>query len=444
MRREDTDMKTLNMKILKRIKISQRKKILKIKMFRFERFAIALAATAWFLFCFLSFFLFLVGIFSPKAVFAAGHESAWTWDVLVVPPDEGWENERGESIRRTLGWHRTQISESGNGIQGHDLNFVFLPPASEDVMEDYLLPVADHTVAVLSFASAPVDRELVARATRVGIPLLLAGGENVSFYEGGGPRPVVFALDLFQDYRCRAFMHYASRTLEENARLAITGVRFTLNEEREAKICFDLLLEAGFMPIPYWLDASVTDTFHLVEQEIKSTSDGVLISYVGGMASKEIWRGIMGRLSPYRLWYGGAPDASFRSFKGMIFADQNMYLEERGGFEQLKRDLWMSRVVAVSDKTAAGRANALALWLSQALSAIPEQSMRNARKPGQKELLSTLERVTDIPFGAQVLNIDAATHRPRQRKVHILEVRDRNFTVLDTLDVEGLPYYDYD
>jgi hypothetical protein len=191
------------------------------------------------------------------------------------------------------------------------------------------------------------------------------------------------------------------------------------------------------------MDASVTDTFSLVEQEIKNDSDGVLISYVGGMASKEVWRGITGYASPYRLWYGGAPDASFRSFKGMIFADQNMYLEERGGFEQLKRDLWMSRTVSVSDKAAAGRANALAIWLIQALEAIPERNVENAESPAQRELLSQLESAKGIPFGAQVLDIDGKTHRPRRRNVRILEVRDRNFTVLDTLDVEGLPYYDY-
>ncbi|MDR2137387.1 MAG: hypothetical protein LBO68_03775 [Synergistaceae bacterium] len=378
-----------------------------------------------------------------KAAFAAVDESAWTWDVLVIPPEKGWENAAGESIRRTLAWHQTRISESGDGIHGHDLQFVLLPPTSEDMegaAKNYVLPVASHTVAVLSFASYPLDRELIKHAARTGVPLLLAGGENVFLYERGRLSPFVFALDLFQDYRCRAFADYATKTLEKKYRLSVMGARFTLNEEREAKICFDLLSEAGFIPMPYWLDASVTDTFTLVEQEIKAAGDGVLLCYVGGMASKEIWRGVMRNSSPCRLWYGGAPDASFRSFKGMVFADQNMYLDERGGFEQLKRDLWMSRTVSISDKVAAGRANALALWLIQALGAIPGQ---NLEKPHPKELISKLESAAGIPFGAQVLDIDATTHRPRQRKVHILEVRDRNFTVLDTLDVKGLPYYDY-
>jgi hypothetical protein len=363
--------------------------------------------------------------------------SLWTWDVLVVPPDEGWENAKGLSIQRTLQWHEAEVSESGNGIRGNDLRFVFLPPLTEDSARDFVLPPAPRAVAVLSFASNSVDRELADRVAGSGLPLLLAGGEGVFFFKNGKLLPHLFAIDLFRDYRCRAFQDYASKTQEKNARLSVIGARFTLNEEREAKICFDLLSEAGFMPMPYWVDASVTDSFGMVEREITDYSDGVLISYIGGMGAKEIWRGIMGRQSPYRIWYGGAPDKSFLSLKGMIFADQNMYLDSRGGFEPLKRSLWSTRVVAVSDKAAAGRANALALWLIQALKALPGA----LDSVDRRALLSLLAEAWNIPFGSQILNIDRETHRPEKRRVCILEVRDRNFFVLDTLDVQGLGFY---
>jgi hypothetical protein len=379
------------------------------------------------------------GVLSGEAVFAAIDESAWTWDVLVLPPSEGWESGTGESIRNALLWHQAEISESGDGVHGHDLHFVFLPPISEDAAKDYVLPMTPHSVAVLSFASYPIDRELMRLTAGKGIPLMLGGGENVFFFEKGRLLPFVFALDLFRDYRSRAFADYALKRVELKARLGIIGTRFTLHEEREAKICFDLFSNAGFMPMPYWTDASVTDTFAMVEQEIKDYSDGILVSYVGGMASKEIWRGIMGHQSPYRLWYGGAPDKSFLSFKGMLFADQNMALGERGGFDQLKRDLWGSRGLNVSDKVAAGRANALAFWLTSALKALPE----GTQKINSNALFSRLENVRGIPFGSQRLNIDEKTHRPKERQVYILEVRDRRFSVVDTLPVEGLEYYDY-
>jgi hypothetical protein len=358
--------------------------------------------------------------------------------VLVIPPDEGWQNEEGASIEKALQWHEAEVSESGNGVRGHDLRFVFLPPLTEDSAPSFALPPAPHAVAVMSFASGPVNRALAGRVAGSGLPLLLAGGEGVFFFERGRILPHLFALDFFQDYRCQAFVDYASRIAAKDARLGVMGARFTLNEEREAKICFDLFSDAGYMPMPYWVDASVTDSFGMVEQEIIEYSNGILISYIGSMGAKEIWRGIMGHQSPYRIWYGGAPDKSFLSFKGMIFADQNMYLDERGGFEQLKRELWSTRTLSVSDKVATGRANALASWLIQALRGLPGALDRVDRAA----LLSLLAEARNIPFGSQTLNIDRATHRPEKRRVWILEIRSRNFFVLDTLDVRGLRYYD--
>jgi hypothetical protein len=366
--------------------------------------------------------------------------SIWTWDILVTPPDEGWDNDTGLSIQRTLEWHRREVSDKGDGIQGNDVDFILLPPLTEETAETYVFPVTPRTVAILSFASPHVDRVLVERAAASGVPLLLAGGENVFFFKQGRIMPFVFALDLFRDFRSRAFADYAQRTLSNNSRLGIMGARFTLNEEREAKICFDLFSEAGFMPMPFWLDASVHDSFSMVEHEIKEESDGVLISYVGGMASKEIWHGITaGHRSPYRIWYGGAPDRSFLSFRGMVFADQNMFLDTRGGFEQLKRDLWAIRILAVSDVVAAGRANALAIWLTSALAELP----RGSDPAPMETLFNNLKNVRGIPFGNQTLDIDSETHRPAFRKVYIVQVRDRNFYLLDTLDVNGLRYYDY-
>jgi hypothetical protein len=363
---------------------------------------------------------------------------------LVIPPDEGWQSEKGISIQKALQWHEAEISESGDGIRGRDLRFVFLPPLTEDSARSFSLPPAPRAVAVMSFASNHVDRELAGRAagsklSLSGLPLLLAGGEGVPLSERGRPVPYLFALDLFRDYRCRAFLDYASKIAEKDSRLGVIGARFTLNEEREAKICFDLFSAAGFMPMPYWVDASVTDSFGMVEQEIVDYSNGILISYIGSMGAKEIWRGIMGHQSPYRIWYGGAPDKTFLSYKGMIFADQNMYLDERGGFERLKRDLWSTRAMAAPDKVAAGRASALALWLIQALKALPGSgALENFDK---NALLSLLAEARDIPFGVQTLNIDRDTHRPAERLVFILEVRGRNFFILDTLAVRGLKYY---
>ena len=367
----------------------------------------------------------------------------WTWDVLVVPPDEGWETTAGRSIQNTLLWHRDEISESGDGVRGRDINFIFLPPLNEDSVKNFVLQPTAASMAVLSFASSQVDRDLIDVVSPTGLPLMLAGGEGVFFYRQGRLLPFLFSLDLFRDYRCRAFAQYAKKILPSQTRLGIIATRFTLNEEREAKIASDLLTEKDFMPMPFWVDSSVVNTFELVQQELTSYSDGVLISYVGGMATKELWRGMMNLRSSYRLWYGGIPDSSFLSFSALLFADQSLFLETTGGFETLKRSFWTSRTVSVEDKSAAARANALVLWLQSGIHAIQGDLNSMPRHSAVADLLVRLKNVKDIPFGNQSLTIDPATHRPRERDVHILETRNRKFYILDTLRIEGLGYYDY-
>ncbi|MDR1731508.1 MAG: hypothetical protein LBR61_05385 [Synergistaceae bacterium] len=383
---------------------------------------------------FVCFFILAAG----KAL--AADPASWTWDVLVVPPEEGWEKEPGISIRKTLLWHQNRISEEGDGILGHDLQFIFLPPVDEATIDTGIFspPLTQGTVGIFSFAPSAADELLTAQMRTRDIPLLLAGGEEAFLWEGKQLFPSVFALDLFRDYRCRAFVDYAAQTQPPSARIGVMGARFTLNEAREAQITLDLLRAANFQPLPFWTDPSVSDTFDMLSQEIQNSSNGIIISCAGRMASAEIWRGLTFTLSPYRLWYDGPPDKSFLSYKGMIFADQNIYLDARGGFEQVKRDLWSSSAVAVADTVAAGRANALVLWLTGALSGLNEGSPLDL-----KALLRNLSRARSIPFGNQTLDIDPTTHRPLRRRVSILEIRDRSFFVLDSIDVTGLGYYEY-
>ena len=364
---------------------------------------------------------------------------AWTWDVLVVPPNDGWEGDAGVSIRNMLEWHRLDISEMGDGIHGHDIDFVLLPPLTEEAAELFTFPVTPRTIAIFSFASNWVDRVLVDRAATSGVPLLLAGGENVSFIRQGNMMPFMFALDLFRDFRCRAFVDHALMALSHESRLAIMGPRFALHEEREARITFELFMDEGFMPTPFWVDPTVSSSFSMIEHEIRHFSDGVVVSHIGGMATKEVWRGITAHRSPYRVWFGGPPDRSFLSFNGMVFADQNMYLEDHGGFEQLRRKVWSTRVLPVPDMVAAGRAHALVTWLGRAIFALP----RVIGEMDQQALLASLRNVREIPFGNQILDIDSETHRPAFRYVNILEVRDRGFQVINTLNVQGVRYNDH-
>ena len=370
----------------------------------------------------------------------AQQDKGWTWKVLVVAPVGGWEGSAGRSVRSALSWHEAEIDESGTGVRGHDLRFVYLPPIDEGSTATAPLPVDKYTVALLSFAAPEVDRILIGRAAALGIPLMLAGGEEISFHQTGGKLlPFVFGLDLFRDYRSEALAAYAVKTLTPQAHLALMGSRFTVHQEREAKLCQSLLLDAGFMPMPYWVDASVTDTFALLAEEVESSGQGVLVAFMGNMASKEMWRTFMRTLTPWRLWHCGRPDESFLSFQGMVFADQNLFLEKHGGFQDLKRRLWNTRTLQAPDSVAAGRADALAQWLIQGLSALPGP-LESLDRPA---LLDRLRRVERIPFGNQVLDVNPELHRPRHRQVYILEIQGREYFLLKTLSTQGPAYFSY-
>lgn len=389
---------------------------------------------------FAAFFLLFSAGWGVEGTAWAQQDKDWTWKVLVVAPEGGWEDNVGRSIRAALSWHEAEIDESGKGVRGHDLRFVYLPPMDEGSTATAPLPVDKYTVALLSFAAPEVDRILIGRAAALGIPLMLANGEDVSFHRADGRLlPFVFGLDLFRDYRSEALAAYAVETLTSQDRLALMGSRFTVHQEREAKLCQSLLFDAGFMPMPYWVDASVTDTFALLAEEVESSGQGVLVAFMGNMASKEMWRTFMRTLTPWRLWHCGRPDESFLSFHGMVFADQNLFLEKHGGFQELKRHLWNTRTLQVPDSVAAGRADALAQWLIQGLSALPGP-LESLDRPA---LLDRLGRAERIPFGNQVLDVNPELHRPRRRQVYILEIRDRGYLLLKTLSTQGPAYFSY-
>ncbi|MBQ6972832.1 MAG: hypothetical protein IJP86_10835 [Synergistaceae bacterium] len=362
----------------------------------------------------------------------------WVWNVLVVPPSAGWDNEPGKSIKTALSWCEREISESSNGIGGHDVKFVLIPESEDLPMRSDVSN--SHTVAVMSFTHSPeADKILAARFAGSNVPLMLAGGESVLIDRGGRPIPNIFALDMYRDYRCQAFTEYAKRIYKREKRIALAASRFTVNQEREAKICYALLDNAGFMPMPYWTDASARDSYYMMSEEIESFEGeqaGVVISFMGSMGAREIWRNFMRLRTSWRLWNVSEPDEMYLSCRGMIFADQNILLHSLGGFVETRRMLWRTRAMAVADPVAAGRAIALYEWLKRAVDVMPQPVDDMPRGM----LLQNLARVQGIPFGNQKLDISPGLHRPSARNVYIVEIRDRGYSELDTVNTRALAY----
>ena len=369
-------------------------------------------------------------------------DHSWVWNVLVVPPSTGWETEPGKSIKTALEWCEIEIAESSFGVGGHDLKFIFMntPESSDSPASDLRFEFDSHSVAVMSFANShEFDKILVSRLAGRDIPLLLSGGENVLIDRNGRPIQNVFALDLYRDYRCPAFVKYATEIFNKEKRIALAAARFTINQEREAKICYNMLDHEGFMPMPYWADASVRDTYYMLSEEIESYEGekaGVVISFMGSMGAREIWRNFMRIRTSWQLWNCAEPEKIYLSCRGMIFADQNIALNSQGNFIETKRNLWRTKAKQVSDSVAAGRAIALCEWFKKAVAMMPQPVDEMPRNI----LLNNLARVQNIPFGNQKLDINPALHRPDSRNVFIVEVREHEFQYKDTVNVRGLVY----
>ncbi len=126
----------------------------------------------------------------------------------------------------------------------------------------------------------------------------------------------------------------------------------------------------------------------------------------------------------------------YLSCRGMIFADQNVLLATLGGFIETRRMLWRTRAMQVSDSVAAGRAVALCEWLKRAVEVMPQPVDNMPRGL----LIQNLGRVRDIPFGNQKLNISPSLHRPSERNVFIVEIRNREYSALDTVNTKALSY----
>ena len=90
----------------------------------------------------------------------------------------------------------------------------------------------------------------------------------------------------------------------------------------------------------------------------------------------------------------------------------------------------------VNDSVAAGKAIALYEWFRKAVELMPQPVDAMPRA----QLLRNLERVQSIPFGNQNLTISPSLHRPSSRNVFIVEIRDREYSALDTVRVNALAY----
>ncbi len=126
----------------------------------------------------------------------------------------------------------------------------------------------------------------------------------------GVPLPMMFALDLYRDFRIVAFAEYA-RSLDRRNGVAILGDRFDPSLERFARNLGDMLSSSGLSVTHFWLAGAGPDSFRMIEDEAISDGVSVLVSWAGSMVVRDIWRAVRRKEGAFRIWYGGSPAGSF-------------------------------------------------------------------------------------------------------------------------------------
>lgn len=362
-----------------------------------------------------------------------GVDDGWVWQVAVLPPPGGWDSDTGKSAMAAVRYAEQKVKDSPGGVAGRDIHFLQEPPLTDENVRARLEDWRKNGIpAVISLGGEDDGRLLEPLLDYRGPVFVTAFGEEEEIAAGGAPHPMMFALDLYKDFRMAAFTQYAVMTLEKGSTLAILGDRFDPYLDRFARNLGDMLSAAGFSADHYWLPGAGPDSFRMIESEAVSGRASVMVSCAGSMVVREIWRAVRKKENAFGLWYGGVPVQSLLSFNGVHVADQDAPLDRDGAFIRLGREIWEKTRVTARDRKTAGRAYAVCSWVFDGL------GKAGSRDP--VKLSRAMETAGGIPFGSLELSINAATHRPRFRDVAILEARDRNFNGVAFFQVAGPEY----
>ena len=381
--------------------------------------------------------LLLPFFFCPRPGFAEdlaiGVEDGWIWQVAVLPPPEGWESERGKSALGAVRYAEWKVKDSADGVAGRDIRFLKEEPLSRGDAEERVARWRENGIAaVLSLGGTEDVSVLRPLLGRSGPVFLSAYGEGSDIGEGGVPLPMMFALDLYRDFRIAAFAEYAKRTLGPASGVAILGDRFDPSLERFARNLGDMLSSSGYSVSHFWLPGAGPDSFRMIEAEAISEGASVLVSWAGSMVVRDIWRAVRRKEGAFRIWYGGEPGRILLSFNGIIAADQNVPLVRDRTFVTLGREIWRRTRTVVKDESAAGRAYAACDWIFE--------GFRRAGSKDSGPLARAMESVSGIALGSSTLSVNPATHRPFAREAAILEVDNRAFRPVDFFQVTGPEY----
>ena len=379
-------------------------------------------------------FLSVVPAFSAPRDLIVGVEDGWIWQVALLPPEEGWESDAGRSALGAVRYAERKVKESPDGVSGRDIRF-HQEGALDEVsaaarVEDWRKRGIS---AVLSFGRGREVASLRPFLGDAGPVFLSAFGEEANIYNGEGvPDRMLFALDLFRDFRITAFAAYAETLFPSGSVLAILGDKLDPALERYSRNLGDMFFDKGFLVAHFWIPGGGMDSFRMIESEAIASDAKALVSWAGSMVVRDVWRGTRRKSGAFEIWYGGAPQPILLSFNGIVTADQEYPVRIDPALKSLGREIWRRHNITVKDTAIAGRAYAACQWLFDAF--------QRAGSPVPAALAGTMPLAEGLVFGSQTLSINPATHRPAERAVAFMIVEGREFHPVDTLLVRGPDY----
>ena len=359
-----------------------------------------------------------------------GVEDGWIWQIVLLPPPGGWESDSGISALGAVRHEEELLAKSAGGAGGRDVHFLKEEALTYDNVLSRLSEWREKKIAaVLSFGDGEEAALLSPHLGASGPVFLSALGERIDLRGAKGPAPLMFALDLYQDFRVAALAHYAGKTLSPGDPISIIGDRLDPILEENARNLAGKLEEKKFSPNTYWIGGAGIDSFDMIHSEAMASGAKVVVSLAGTMVVRDLWLNSRRKGCSFSLWYFGMPRNFLRAFDGVLSVDQNFPLTQDRSFITLGREIRKTQKVIVRDEPMAGRAAACSSWLFQALA--------DARSADPRSLSLAMENVKGVKLGSRKLLIDPTAHRPKEREVAFLTVQKGNFHPLLFLSIRG-------
>ena len=356
-----------------------------------------------------------------RQVDVSGVDEGWSWPVVVLPPSNGWENDKGRSIKFAMRLAERGVSIERAGIAGKEVTFMFASAINKDNLRQRLEQWRRMGVyLIISFADRTIEDELNRLCASAGPSVIFSSGSEQRLI-GNTTKPYdyLFALDLPFYSRSNAFVARAQMVKARQSTVYSDVLAKRLAQG--AVNTRDLMRKSGISSDVLWIPAYKMDQFSIPTGEAIASGTTVHISWLDGMATLSLWKKIAPHRSAMKLWYAGRAHNMLLDAEDLLLVDPDQPIkadvEGRRRLSLLVRDYFNQ---TVTQETDAAKAYTVARWGIDAY--------RRAKRATNKESIAVaLTQSSNIPLLNETIAIDPRTHRPRTRDVGFLKIENRRY-----------------